>query len=289
MGIPSQIDFQWVVATLEAALREDVGPGDITAEATIDDDQFAEAHIVSKQAGVICGGWVAEQVFRLVDPQLEIQILRLDGERVAPGDAVIKLSGRARSIVTGERVALNFLQRMSGIATYTREICDSVSEYGVQILDTRKTVPGLRALDKYSVTKGGGHNHRLGLHDMVLIKENHVALAGGINNAVRRIKERMLALGKNVRIEVEVETKEEFEEAVRSGVDYVMLDNFSENEVEEAVQLIRRRGDKLQLEASGNITAENVLRFARTGVHRISMGALTHSVVAFDLSLRIDS
>ena len=289
MELPSQIDFQWLIATLETALREDIGSGDFTTEATVEDSQFAHARIVAKEAGVICGGWVADQILKLVDPQLEIRITRPDGERVAPGDTVLELSGRARSIVTGERVALNFLQRMSGIATYTRKICDIVSQCDVQILDTRKTVPGLRVLDKYSVTKGGGHNHRLGLYDMALIKENHVALAGGVSNAVQRVKERMLALGRTIRIEVEVETKEEFLEALRSGVDYVMLDNFSETEVEEAVQLVKTRGDKLQLEASGNITAENVLEYARTGVHRISMGALTHSVTAFDLSLRIDS
>lgn len=288
MQIPSQIDPQWLVATLETALREDVGSGDFTAEATVEPEQLARAHIVSKQAGVVCGVWLAEQVFNLVDPQLEIETLCADGERVAPGDAIIQLRGRARSIVTGERVALNFLQRMSGIATYTRSICDIVSQCDVQILDTRKTVPGLRALDKYSVTKGGGHNHRLGLYDMALIKENHVALAGGVGNAVRLVKDRMLALGKKVRIEVEVETKEEFLEAVDSGVDYIMLDNFSVSAVEEAVQFVRKRGDELQLEASGNITAENVLEYALTGVHRISMGALTHSVTAFDLSLRID-
>lgn len=289
MAIPAQIESQWLIATLETALREDIGSGDFTTEATVEDSQLAHARIVAKETGIVCGGWVAEQIFKLVDPQLEIRTTRPDGERVAPGDTVLELSGRARSIVTGERVALNFLQRMSGIATYTRKICDIVSQYDVQILDTRKTVPGLRVLDKYSVTKGGGHNHRLGLYDMALIKENHVALAGGVSNAVQRVKDRMLALGRTIRIEVEVETKEEYLEALRSGVDYVMLDNFSESEVEEAVQLVKERGDKLQLEASGNITAENVLKYARTGVHRISMGALTHSVTAFDLSLRIDS
>ncbi|WP_116813220.1 carboxylating nicotinate-nucleotide diphosphorylase, partial [Steroidobacter cummioxidans] len=222
MELPAQIDSQWLIATLQTALREDIGSGDLTTEATVKDSQFAHARIVSKQAGVVCGGWVAEQVFKLVDPLLEIQILRPDGTRVAPGDSIIELGGRARSIVTGERVALNFLQRMSGIATYTRKICDIVSQYEAHILDTRKTVPGLRALDKYSVTQGGGHNHRLGLYDMALIKENHVALAGGVSNAVQRVRDRMLALGKTVHIEVEVETKDEFLEAVRSGVDYVM-------------------------------------------------------------------
>ncbi|OOG43461.1 carboxylating nicotinate-nucleotide diphosphorylase [Rhodanobacter sp. C05] len=289
MAIPAQIDSQWLIATIETALREDIGSGDLTTEATVDDSQQAHARIVSKEAGTICGGWVAEQVFKLVDPQLEIQTLREDGERVAPGDTIIELRGRARSIVTGERVALNFLQRMSGIATHTRKICDIVSHCDVQILDTRKTAPGLRALDKYSVTKGGGCNHRSGLYDMALIKENHVALAGGISNAVRRVKERMHDVGRSIRIEVEVETKGEFLDAVRSGADYIMLDNFSEVDVEEAVQLIRKLGAELQLEASGNITSENVLGYASTGVHRISMGSLTHSVTAFDLSLRIDT
>ncbi|WP_068873034.1 carboxylating nicotinate-nucleotide diphosphorylase [Xanthomonas translucens] len=284
----SQIDPQWPLATLEAALREDVGAGDFTTEATVGLDQSARASIVSKQAGVICGGSLAAQVFKLVDSELKVEVLLADGELVAHGSPIIRLCGRARSIVTGERVALNFLQRMSGIATQTRTICDLVSQCNVQILDTRKTVPGLRALDKYAVTKGGGHSHRLGLYDMVLIKENHVALAGGVGKAIRLVKDRMLALDKKIRIEVEVETKEEFHEAVDSGVDYIMLDNFHESEVAEAVRFVRERGGELQLEASGNITADNVLGYARTGVHRISMGALTHSVLAFDLSLRID-
>jgi nicotinate-nucleotide pyrophosphorylase (carboxylating) len=285
--IPSQIDPQWLAATLEAALREDVGTGDFTTEAAVGPDQLAQATITSKQTGVICGGWLAAEVFKMVDPDIEIEVLRGDGERVAPGDGIIRLRGRARSIVTGERVALNFLQRMSGIATRTRSICDIVSGCDVKILDTRKTVPGLRALDKYAVTQGGGHNHRLGLYDMVLIKENHVALAGGVGSAVRLVKDRMRALGRKIRIEVEVETQEEFLEAVDTGVDYIMLDNFEVSAVEEAVQLVGARGDGLQLEASGNITAESVLKYALTGVHRISMGELTHSVVAFDLSLRI--
>jgi len=289
MAIPAQIESQWLIATLETALREDIGSGDFTTEATVDDSQLAHARIVAKETGVFCGGWLAECLFELVDPQLEVRTTRSDGERVAPNDTVLELNGRARSIVTGERVALNFLQRMSGIATNTRRICDLVSQYDVQILDTRKTVPGLRVLDKYCVTQGGGHNHRLGLYDMALIKENHVALAGGVGKAIRRVKDRMLLLGREIRIEVEVETKEEFLEAVSSGVDYIMLDNFSESEVEEAVQFVKKRGDKVRLEASGNITAESVLNYARTGVHRISMGALTHSVTAFDLSLRVDS
>lgn len=288
MDIPSQIDAQWLIGTIEAALREDVGTGDFTTEATVEPNRLGRARIVSKEAGVVCGGWLAQQVFQRVDPELEVEVLRADGERVVPGDTFIQLRGRARSIVTGERVALNFLQRMSGIATNTRNICDIVSQYEVRILDTRKTVPGLRPLDKYSVTRGGGHNHRLGLYDMALIKENHVALAGGVREAVRLVKERMRALGKTVRIEVEVETKEEFLEAVESGVDYIMLDNFPVSAIEDAVRFVANRTDGPQLEASGNITVQNVLDYARTGVHRISMGALTHSVIAFDLSLRID-
>lgn len=287
MKIPSHIDRVWLMATLEAALHEDVGSGDFTTESTVELSQFTQAEIVSKQTGVVCGGWLVEQVFALVDPQLEVRVLCQDGAHVVPDDVIVNLKGRARSIVTGERVALNFLQRMSGIATATNNICNIVYGHDVQILDTRKTVPGLRVLDKYSVTQGGGCNHRLGLYDMVLIKENHVALAGGVSNAVRLAKERMRTVGRTMPIEVEVETWSELLEAIDSGADYIMLDNFSESEVEEAVKFVGRRRDKVRLEASGNITGENVLGYARTGVHRISVGALTHSVVAFDLSLRI--
>jgi nicotinate-nucleotide pyrophosphorylase (carboxylating) len=270
------------------ALQEDLGSGDLTTEATVGPEQAATARIVAKEAGVACGIEVARIVFDEVDPTIRFEAVCKDGDAVAPGDQLLRVSGPARGLVTAERVALNFMQRMSGIATAASRMCAIAAPYGVRILDTRKTAPGLRLFDKYSVRMGGASNLRLGLYDMALIKENHVALAGGVTSAIRKVKDHLKAHSRSARIEVEVETREQLEEALAEDVDYVMLDNFTLEQIREGVELARRMGSKAELEVSGNVTLANLPMYAATGVQRISTGALTHSVIALDLSMLVD-
>lgn len=270
------------------ALQEDLGSGDLTTEAAVAPKQVANAHIVAKDAGVACGIEVARIVFDEVDTTIRFDALLKDGDPVMPGDRLLRVSGPARGLVTAERVALNFMQRMGGIATAAARMCAIAAPYGVKILDTRKTAPGLRLFDKYSVRMGGASNHRLGLYDMALIKENHVALAGGVTKAIRKVKDHLKALGRSARIEVEVETRDQLQEALEEGVDYIMLDNFSLEQVREGVELARRMGSRAELEVSGNVTLANLAMYAATGVQRISTGALTHSVIALDLSMLVD-
>lgn len=269
---------------IERALEEDVGAGDWTTLWTVGEKARAEAVIVAKAEGVLAGARIVAAVFERVDPALKVEFEAADGERLAPGARVCTLRGPARAILTGERTALNFLQRLSGIASLTRRFVDRIEGTGAIILDTRKTTPGWRSLEKAAVRVGGGSNHRTGLFDMVLIKENHIAAAGGIAEAVERVREHNSA---GLAVEVEVTSLEELDIAIRAGVDRILLDNMSLEMMREAVELTRRfEPDRPELEASGNMSLERVRAVAETGVDFISVGALTHSAPALDLSLR---
>jgi nicotinate-nucleotide pyrophosphorylase (carboxylating) len=275
------------LALIDAALAEDVGPGDFTTLWTFPPDREGRAEIVAKAPGTIAGVEVAVEVFRRVDPSLNVDVLVHDGVPVEPGDRVMAIGGPARSILTAERVALNFLQRLSGVAAVTRRYVAAVEGTGARVIDTRKTTPGMRMLEKQAVLSGGGANHRHGLHDMVLIKDNHVAAAGGITaavDAVRRQNDRGLA------VEVETTTLEEVDEALRAGVDRIMFDNMPVPLLRQAVDRVRAfEGRRPETEASGGITLDTIRAVAETGVDFISVGALTHSAPALDLSLRLRS
>lgn len=272
----------WVRPFIEHALREDIGTGDVTTEAILPAGTPLVARLVAKQAGRIAGLPVAEEAFRLLDPAVRIERHVDEGSDVTAGTVLATVRGEGRAILSAERVALNLLQRLSGIATATRDVCRAVSGFPVRIADTRKTLPGLRVLDKYAVRVGGGVNHRFGLYDCVLIKDNHIAAAGSLARAVEAVRRRV---GHWVKIEVETETLEQVDEAVRLGVDIILLDNMTPDEVAEAV---RRVGGRAITEASGGITPENVRAYAATGVDVISLGWLTHSVRALDISLDVE-
>ena len=262
------------------ALTEDLGPGDVTSVPIVSTATHLAGEFLVKAPGIIAGLSVVGAVFAQVDESIVYIPLMQEGSAVAPGDIVARVDGYGPAILTAERVALNFLQRMSGIATMTGCYVDAVAGTHARILDTRKTAPGLRALDKLAVTMGGGMNHRLGLYDMVLIKDNHIEAAGGVTAAVARVRQSVTDLA----IEVEVESLEELDEALALGVDRIMLDNMSPDLMREAV---RRAAGRVELEASGGITLDGVSEIAATGVDFISVGALTHSVAALDVSLEI--
>ncbi len=275
------MNWRQVDEIIERALQEDIGSGDLTSTALFSEDAQAKAVILAKQEGVIAGLPVAERVFKHLDENLRWEAKKQDGGRVSSGELVVELEGDLQAILMGERTALNFLQRMSGIATLTARFVEAVLSFPVKILDTRKTAPGLRVLDKYAVKVGGGSNHRFGLYDGVLIKENHIKAAGGITKAVSQVRQ---SVPPTVKIEVEVNSLKEVEEALQAEVDIIMLDNMSIKDIEKAVRLIDRRA---LVEASGGVTLENVREIAATGVDFISVGALTHSVKALDLSLEV--
>ena len=266
---------------IERALAEDLGAGDLTSRAVVDEDAAATARIEQKAPGVIAGLDVAAAVFARVDETLRFEPAVPEGEWREDGP-VATVTGHARGILAGERVALNFLGRLSGIATLTARYVHAVEGTGARILDTRKTTPGLRALEKRAVVSGGGHNHRAGLHDAILIKENHSLLAGGVGEATRQA---LAAAPEGVVVEVECATLEEVEQALAAGAGRLLLDNMDPAELRRAVEAA---GGRAQLEASGGITLENVRAVAETGVDDISVGALTHSAPALDLSLLLD-
>ncbi len=266
---------------IELALSEDIGKGDYTSESTIDEDLSAKGLIVSKEDGVIAGLQIAKAVFCQLDPNLVFESSFKDGNKVMRGEEVATLKGRVKSILSGERIALNFLQRLSGIATLTSKYVEKIKDTGVKILDTRKTTPGHRALEKYAVKMGGGENHRMGLFDMILIKENHIKAVGSVSKAIGKAK----AKYPMEKIEVETKNLDEVKEAVNSEVDWIMLDNMSIDEMKKAVKVIRSSKKEIKIEASGRIDLNNVREAALTGVSFISVGALTHSAPAFDFSL----
>ena len=262
------------------ALREDIGSGDVTTLWVVSPGARLRGRFLVKQAGVVAGLAVAGLGFELLDPEVRFRPLVPDGSSVFPGDVVAEVEGPGQAILSGERTVLNFLQRMSGIATLTRRYVEAAAGTGAVILDTRKTAPGLRFLDKWAVRLGGGQNHRMGLYDMVLIKDNHIRAAGGISEAVASVRQ-----DSELPIEVEVENLDQFDEALALGVDRIMLDNMGTEQLREAV---KRADGMVELEASGGITLDNVAEVARSGVDYISVGALTHSVLALDVSLEIE-
>ncbi|WP_288450068.1 carboxylating nicotinate-nucleotide diphosphorylase [uncultured Pseudomonas sp.] len=270
---------QVITENVAAALREDVGSGDLTA-GLIPAHQQARARIITREAAVVAGTAWVDEVFRVLDPAVEVRWQVADGERVAPDQVLFELQGPARALLTGERSALNFLQLLSGTATRCRHYADLVQDTAVRLLDTRKTLPGLRRAQKYAVTCGGCYNHRIGLFDAFLIKENHIAACGGIAQAVATA--RQLAPGRPV--EVEVENLQELEQALSAGADIVMLDELSLADMCTAVALTAGRA---KLEASGGVNQETLLGIAQTGVDYISIGTLTKDVKAIDLSMRI--
>jgi len=269
-----------ILDSIRRALSEDVGEGDATSESIFPPTASLTARILAKQEGVVAGMAVAEAVFRMRDSGIRYLPKVEDGARVRSGDLLAVVSGSARGVLSAERVALNFLGRMSGIATLTRRFVDAVAGTGVVILDTRKTAPGLRRVDKWAVRLGGGENHRMGLFDMILIKDNHIDFAGSLEEAVRRAREARRELP----IEVETRTLEEVDAALALGVERILLDNMSLDEMREAV---RRAKGRAELEASGNVTLTRVRAIAETGVTYISIGALTHSAPVFDVSMKI--
>jgi nicotinate-nucleotide pyrophosphorylase (carboxylating) len=274
-----KLDWSEVELIIENALQEDIGIGDITTEALFPENTKCKAIIIAKEDGVVAGLPVAERVFRKLDKNILWNEKKRESEPVKPKDILAEIGGSTRAILTGERVALNFLQRLSGIATLTSKFVKAVQGLPVKILDTRKTAPGLRILDKYAVSIGGGYNHRFGLYDGILIKDNHIKLAGGITHAVKLLRQEVKSESK---IEVETSTLVEVKEAIETGVDIIMLDNMPTEIMLETVKLIN---GKALTEASGGINLQNVRKVAETGVDFISIGALTHSPRALDIGL----
>ena len=262
---------------IEAFLKEDIGTGDVTTDAIVPEHHTSKADIIAQAEGVMAGHIFARKVFNALDRNIHYQELKQDSERVTQGDILAVIAGKSRAILTGERVALNLLQRLSGIATLTRSFVDAVEGTGVKILDTRKTSPGLREMEKYAVKMGGGHNHRLNLSEMALIKENHIAIAGSIQEAVERVRSQS-----TVPIEVEVKNMEELKEAMEARVDRIMFDNWDIESIKHAVSLVNKR---IPLEVSGNMTVEKAREVAKTGIDFISVGAITHSFKSLDMTL----
>jgi len=273
-----------LAAQVDAALREDIGSGDVTA-ALVPAAQRVRGAVIAREEAVLCGRPWAEETFRRLDPQVRLAWRASDGERIAAREAICEIAGPARAVLTGERTALNFLQLLSATATVTRRFVDAVAGTGCRILDTRKTLPGLRGAQKYAVRCGGGDNHRFGLYDQVLIKENHIAAAGSVTGAIEAARRTAPGL----KVEVEVESLAELEEALGAAPDIIMLDDFSLADMRTAVSLTRARSRAVQLEASGSVSLETVREIAATGVDYVSVGSLTKHVRAVDLSMRLDS
>ncbi|PYI76170.1 MAG: carboxylating nicotinate-nucleotide diphosphorylase [Verrucomicrobia bacterium] len=269
---------------IAAALKEDIGAGDVTTDSFVPETLHATGRIIAREKAVVAGTGAAAEVFRQIDPATDVQINRRDGDDVAADDVIIEVRGFARSILKAERVALNFLQRLCGIATLTREFVNAVGNHPAKILDTRKTTPGLRALEKAAVVAGGGVNHRFGLYDMVLVKDNHLAALGDLSDFAERI--RWLRQERpNIRIEVEADDLEQARTFIEvDGIDVILLDNMTPAQIREAVAL---RRNNIRFEASGGITLKNVKRVAATGVDYISIGALTNAARAIDISLEM--
>lgn len=269
---------------IDSALKEDIGDGDHSTLAAIPEDLQQEARMLIKSDGVIAGLQLAEWIFKRFDPELEVTLLKQDGDVVSEGEVGLTVKGKARSILSTERLVLNCVQRMSGIATYTRELADMIKHTGAQLLDTRKTGPNFRICEKWAVKIGGGENHRFGLYDMIMLKDNHVDYAGGIKAAVERTKKYLVDNDKELKIEVETRNLDEVRDAIEvGGIDVIMLDNMLPSAMREAIQLI---GGKCKTEASGGITEKNIKEMAETGVDYISIGALTHSYASLDISLK---
>ncbi|AGC69661.1 nicotinate-nucleotide pyrophosphorylase [Thermoclostridium stercorarium subsp. stercorarium DSM 8532] len=274
---------KWVIRDiLERAFREDMPMGDITTDNTVPCDSISKAFLIAKQDGVIAGLEICIEAFRMLDPDVNLEPLVKDGDFVRKGDRILVVEGNSRALLKAERTALNILQRLSGIATETRKYVEKLRGYKAKVVDTRKTTPGLRLLEKYAVRVGGGTNHRFSLSDGVLIKDNHIKAAGGIRQAVEAVRKQ---IPHTVKIEVETETLEQVKEALDIGADIIMLDNMPPEIMKQAVELI---AGKAVTEASGNVTLDNIESVAATGVDIISVGAITHSVKAMDISMKFE-
>src|SRR6267143_2543971 len=285
MGIAPALMKSNYYDPIAAALKEDIGDGDVTTDFLVPEALHAAGRIIAHEKAVVAGTGTAAEVFRRVDPAIDVQISRRDGDDVDAGDIIIEVRGLARSILKAERVALNFLQRLCGIATLTREFVNAIGNDSAKILDTRKTTPGLRALEKAAVVAGGGVNHRFGLYDMVLVKDNHLATFGGLSSFADRIQQ-LRQKRPNMRIEVEADDLEQARAfAEVKGIDIILLDNMTPAQMREAIAL--RKG-KIQFEASGGVTLKNVKRIAATGVDHISIGSLTNAARAIDIALEMN-
>lgn len=265
---------------IKTALKEDINYIDSTTDLLIDDNSYSSAYLISKDDGVLCGVEVAARVFTLLDPEIDVKFLVNEGTRISKGQKIATIDGRTRPMLKAERTALNLLQHMSGIATYTRRCVDAIEGTNASIADTRKTLPGLRPLQKYAVTIGGGRNHRYNLTDAAMLKDNHIDAYGSITGAVNALRKKA---GHMLQIEVEARSIEDVKEALACGVNVIMLDNMSTDEMKQACALVN---GKAKTEASGNVTLENIREVAECGVDIISLGALTHSVRAFDISMK---
>lgn len=271
---------------IDLAFAEDIGDGDHTTLSTIPADAMGRQQLIIKEPGIIAGVEVAREVFRRFDPSLKMTVYIHDGQEVKPGDVAFVVEGPVRSLLQTERLMLNIMQRMSGIATTTHRYQAQLEGTGAKVLDTRKTTPGMRMLEKEAVAIGGGTNHRIGLFDMILIKDNHVDFAGGIHQAVSAAKKYCAEKGKDLRIELEVRNLDEIDQALAEGVDRIMLDNFTPERTAEAVKHIRAKNPAVEIESSGGITFDTLADYGRCGVDFISVGALTHSVKSLDMSFK---
>lgn len=267
---------------IKRALAEDIGHGDMTTESLVVSDMEASGVFLAKAGGILAGIEVSQTVFETLDPEVSFMIHKKDGETIKPGDILARVEGRAATLLTGERLALNFVQRLSGIATKTRQYVELIGDAPVRLVDTRKTTPGLRVLEKYAVNVGGGHNHRFGLYDGVMIKDNHILVAGGITPAVEKVRARV---PHTLKIEVEVDNLDQLQEALAAGADIILLDNMDLPTLKKAVKMTKGRA---LLEASGGINEKTIAAVAKTGVDLISSGALTHSAVSLDISFDIE-
>ncbi|ADQ40703.1 nicotinate-nucleotide pyrophosphorylase [Caldicellulosiruptor acetigenus I77R1B] len=273
------LNFLVIDKIIKDALVEDMPYGDVTTQLLIPQESISSAVFLSKENGILCGIDVAKRVFEILDSNIKFEKLKTDGDYIQKGDVLAKIQGNTRAILMGERLALNLLQRMSGIATFTNMLAQKIKGYKATVTDTRKTIPLLRMLDKYAVFVGGGKNHRYSLSDAVLIKDNHIKAVGSITEAVKRAKENV---PHTMKVEVEVRNMQEFEEALLSGADIIMLDHFTVDEMKKAVEKAEGR---VLIEASGNINIDNIEEIAKTGVDIISVGSITHSVKSLDISL----
>lgn len=274
--------YKWDIDELIGrALKEDIGHQDMTTEYLIPHDQQSTGRFLAKTAGVVAGIKISQRVFNALDPTISFEIIKNDGDRIEVGDTIALVKGKTVSLLTGERLALNFLQRLSGIATKTSGMVEAIKYYKAEVVDTRKTTPGLRVLEKYAVRVGGARNHRFGLYDGIMIKDNHIKSAGGITKAVITLRQKV---PHTLKIEVEVENLQQLQEALDAGVDIIMLDNMSIEDMRTAVD---KTAGRALLEASGGINEESIVEVARTGVDFISTGAITHSVSSLDISFDI--
>ncbi|MBD5234248.1 MAG: carboxylating nicotinate-nucleotide diphosphorylase [Bacteroidales bacterium] len=271
---------------LDLSFAEDIGDGDHTTLSTIGPDEMGRQHLLVKEEGILAGVDIAKRVFEKFDPSLKMTVMIPDGSHVKPGDIAFVVEGSVRSLLQTERTMLNIMQRMSGIATTTAKYQSRLEGLDCKVLDTRKTTPGMRILEKEAVALGGGSNHRIGLFDMILIKDNHVDFAGGIPQAVASAKAYCKEKGKDLRIEVEVRNTDEINQAIEAGADRIMLDNFTPERTAEAVKLIRSKAPHIEIESSGGITLDTLRAYGEAGVDFISVGALTHSVKGLDMSFK---